>query len=60
MTRILNFVIDTWKVSVKEVFLRVLLSDTSGYKVSFIVPFDCNRELLAAERTKVDAFSCYL
>ena len=55
--RILNFVTDIWKMSVKEVFLRVILSDISGDKVSFL-PFDCNRELFAAERTNVDAFGC--
>ena len=42
----------------KEVFLRVLFSDTIGYKLSFTVPFDCNREILAAEGTNVDGFNC--
>ena len=55
---VLNFVFDTWKAMEKGVFLRVVLSDTSAYKVSFIVPFNCNRELFAAERTNVDAFNC--
>ena len=55
---VLNFVFDTWKASEKGVFLRVVLSDTSGYEVSFIVPFNCNRDLFAAERTNVDAFNC--
>ena len=41
-------------------FLRARLSVMSGYSVSFIVPFDCNLELFAAERTNVDAFSCNL
>ena len=39
---------------------RVLFSDTSGYKVSLIMPFDCNRELFAAEKTQFDAFMCKL
>ena len=60
LTRILIYVLDKWKVSVKEVFLRVLFSFTSGYNVSFIVPFFCNLELFAAESTNVDAFSCNL
>ena len=51
---------DTWKLSVNKVFLRVLLSVTSGYSVSFIVPIDCNLEFFAAERTNVVAFNCNL
>ena len=57
MPRILNFVFDTWKAIVKGVFLRVVLSDNYGYKIGFIVPFNCNQEIFAAERKKVDAFS---
>ena len=48
------------KSKVNEVFLTVRLSVTSGYSVSFIVPFDCILELFAAERTNVVAFNCNL
>ena len=34
------------------------LAVTSGLGGNFTVPFDCNLELFAAERTNVEAFSC--
>ena len=45
VTSMLNFVLDTLKVTVLELFRRVLFRVTSKYGVTFIVSFDCSLEL---------------
>ena len=47
-------------MSVNEVFLRVLLSVTSGYSVNFTMAFDCSFDLFDVERTNIDTLSCNL